>query len=138
MEFIAGMSRNTHRFHRRKPSDGWNDRALCPACRLQMQERDLSVSVLMEWLHDEEMRRAFEASAVLCAPHFLILLDAVQAHDLRDYVIATQQEKLADLLYDLGEFCRKHDYRFARERFGKERDSWRRAVLAMVGRDELF
>jgi hypothetical protein len=36
------------------------------------------------------------------------------------------------------EFHRKHDYRFSKEKFGKEGDSWIRAIEKMIGKEGVF
>jgi len=112
--------------------------SLCPACREQKRDRERYVAVLVEGLHDGEMRSAFEASPGLCVPHFLAALEAAKHAHLRSYLAETQRAKAGDLLHDLDEFCRKHDYRFQREGFGKEGDSWVRAVQMLVGEEGVF
>jgi hypothetical protein len=41
--------------------------------------------------------------------------------------------KWTDLKGELRELIRKHDYRFIEQGFGREGDSWKRAVAAIVG-----
>ena len=41
--------------------------------------------------------------------------------------------RLEEILADLEVFQRKHDYRFAKEPMGRERDAWLRAVRALGG-----
>lgn len=137
-DFLAGMAQGARLFRRRKAADQWDKHTLCPACRVQMQERDISVSVLVAWLGEEEMRLALEASPGLCVPHFLLVLDAAKAEEIRRFLIAVERKKLTGILRELDEFCRKHDYRFSSEGFGKEGDSWVRALRLMVGRDGVF
>jgi len=48
-------------------------------------------------------------------------------------LIAIHREKLEALHTELAELIRKNDYRFMKEGFGKEGDSWLRAVAMMVG-----
>lgn len=46
-------------------------------------------------------------------------------------------EKAHFLSWELGEFWRKHDYRFSHEPKGPETDSWFRAIRFFVGLREL-
>jgi hypothetical protein len=84
-------------------------------------------------LNEPEFRDALEGSAGLCVPHFLSALDRVEDQASRDLLVAIQEAKFTDLRHDLEEFCRKNDYRFRDEGFGKEADSWLRAVRMMAG-----
>lgn len=43
-------------------------------------------------------------------------------------LVETAREALEDLNADLGRYVRHNDYRFSDEPWGKERDSWPRAV----------
>jgi hypothetical protein len=81
------------------------------------------------------MRCAFNACSGLCVPHLLFVLGATLDHDVRQYIVETHRTKYSALLRELEEFCRKHNYRHDGEGFGKEGDSWERAVNMIVGRD---
>jgi hypothetical protein len=56
----------------------------------------------------------------------------------RDYITEAHVAKFSSLVSELDEFMRKYDYRFSSEPFGKEKDSWRRAVDMIVGAKEVF
>ena len=43
-------------------------------------------------------------------------------------LVEIQIIKLGELSAELEEICRKFDYRFADEKWGKEKDAWRRAT----------
>jgi len=135
--FLPGIERMPPRSLRKKLSEPWGRREHCPACRIQNDAQDRYLSVLVEALLDDEMRAAFDASPGLCAPHFMGALRVVEDADVRRCLIETERKKFEELLHDLEEFCRKHDYRFSREGFGKERDSWIRAVNMMTGRKDV-
>ena len=107
----------------------------CPACRTQNECRKRYGRTLIEWLHDQEMRSAFEAAHGLCVPHFLALLDMPMDTEARTSLIEMQRARMRSLLRELEEFHRKHDYRFSDEGFGSESDSWSRAIRMMVGED---
>jgi hypothetical protein len=55
---------------------------------------------------------------------------SVQSHQLLLDLARDHWENLAD---ELSEFIRKNDYRFSKEGFGTERDSWLRATGVLTG-----
>ena len=110
----------------------------CPACRTQNDCRNRYGSTLIEWLNVQEMRGALDAGRGFCVPHFLALLDMPMDAKARTFLIEMQRAKMSSLLRELEEFHRKHDYRSSGEPFGKEGDSWLRAIRMMVGRDWVF
>ncbi len=117
----------------------WGLHDACPACRMEMQDRQRHVSTLVENLADADMRAAFDSSPGLCARHFLAALqEAAGDSELRKHLLSFEEKKLSDLLHELEELCRKHDYRFIKEGFGKEKDSWQRAVNMMAGLKDVF
>lgn len=132
LQFLEGL-RGPDAKLRRKKEQEWNHHALCPACAIQAQSRRGQVGTLLAWLDDPEMREAFEQSPGLCVPHLLFVLDQAEDTDQRDYLIAVQTRMFSTLADELAEYCRKHDYRFLADGFGKEGDSWQRAVNMMVG-----
>jgi hypothetical protein len=107
----------------------------CPLCRYQRQLREHQVSDLVEGLRHEEMRDAFQSSPGLCVPHFLLAVQATRSEPVLRLLVGTELQRFRELLQDLETFCRKHDYRFQQEGFGKEADSWLRAVRMIAGRD---
>ncbi|MDI6829147.1 MAG: DUF6062 family protein [Armatimonadota bacterium] len=110
----------------------------CPACHMQNECRNRYGSTLIEWLDDQEIRGALEASFGLCVPHFLALWEMTTDAKARSLLIELQRAKMELLLNELEEFCRKHDYRFSNEEFGTESDSWSRAIRMMVGEEGIF
>ena len=117
---------------RRRFLDG-GDRAICPACRQDRATRERLVHTLAEWAHDPEMRTALEASPGLCVPHLALAVEAIEESAVRDAVVALHIGKYKALAAELAEYSRKNDYRFSGEGFGKEKDSWIRAVKMMTG-----
>jgi len=112
----------------------------CPAC----EQRDLNMmrtlSELSKYLQDDVMIAAFKKSEGLCIFHLRQAFRHTRVPEKRALLISTQLEIMGDLRTDLGEFIRKNDYRFSKEVFGPERDSWKRAVSmvsgAKIGKDE--
>jgi len=137
LRFLSDVKGTKSRLLKKRPAE-WRRRQACPACRLQVEGREYHVAVLLAGLSHEEMRAAVESSPGLCVPHFLLTIERGRDDAPRRYLIETQENRFKELLNDLGEFCRKHDYRFRGEGFGREGDSWMRAVKMMVGSRDVF
>jgi hypothetical protein len=58
---------------------------------------------------------------------------AKTAEDVLAFIIGVQIDKLTALSFEVGEYLRKHDYRFSHEPYGEERDSFIRATEMLVG-----
>jgi hypothetical protein len=105
----------------------------CPACQKRDEMLSIIISSLVESLGQQEMADALQASDGLCLPHLRLALKAVRDVPSCEKLITVHREKLVALCADLAELIRKNDYRFMKEGFGKEGDSWLRAVGMMVG-----
>ena len=138
LDFLAGLQGLSAKVLRKGASAGWARHETCPACRLQIEGRQYHADVLLEGLAHEEMRAAFESSPGLCVPHFLLALDRTRDAERQQFLVGVQEKRFKELLAELREFCRKHDYRFSGEGFGKEGDSWIRAVKMLTGSRDVF
>ena len=116
----------------------WRLHDLCPACKIELQTRQGHAATLAEGLPQADMCEALDASPGLCVQHFLAVLQKAGDPQLRQHLLSVQERKFKDLLGELEEFCRKHDYRFSKDGFGKERDSWQRAINMMAGLKDVF
>jgi hypothetical protein len=76
----------------------------------------------------------FEASAGLCIPHIVQAAKRNPSYPCLGSLVEAQRGKYARLVAELGEFCRKHDYRCSRETWGVESDAWLRASEILVGK----
>ena len=123
---------------RLKDTKNWVAHQGCPACRLQFEARERHIQVLLNGLREPEMRDAFQESAGLCLPHFFHVKEAARDVETQRFVSDVMQDKYSALTADLTEFQRKREWRHAHEPFGKESDSWIRAVKMMVGERDLF
>jgi hypothetical protein len=106
----------------------------CPLCRLQRENRARHVATLVDGLHHDEMRDALQSCPGLCVPHFLLAVRTTRDESVLRFLVETELKRSRELLQDLETFCRKHDYRYHHEGFGKEADSWVRAVRMIAGR----
>ena len=105
----------------------------CPACHQRDEMTHIIVSTLVEELAQPEMAEALRASDGLCLPHLRLALQEVRDISLCETLLAIHREKLESLRAELAEFIRKNDYRFLGDGFGKEGDSWLRAVTMTIG-----
>jgi len=133
--FLSFLDELEQRAPRRIPkaAAGWRPEQRCPACRIQLQSRERHVSIFVKGLVYEEMVSALKESPGLCVPHFLAAVKAAANTPCRQPLIAIERQKFEELLGDLEEFCRKHDYRYSDEPFGKQGDSWLRALRMLAG-----
>ncbi len=106
----------------------------CPACFFLQGNEERSLDVLTENIDDEQFSSAYESSDGLCLPHFLKAVKTVKDKEQRDFLIRVQTDKMEILSGELSEFIEKHDYRFSGEGYGKEADSWVRAIEMVVGK----
>jgi hypothetical protein len=107
-------------------------RASCPACTREQAAATAAADLLLQHLDDPEIRRLGDAASALCLLHFRLILSKARAGQAI-HLIEQQSTAFEKLLGELDEFIRKNDYRFANEPLGEERDSWTRAVAAMIG-----
>ncbi len=119
----------------------WRNHKACPACKNQLDDRKRYSEIFLDALKnsDSDMINAFEKSAPICVPHFLDLLDQIKRNrNLERYLVDIEQKKIRELIADLDEFIRKHDYQYADESFGREQDCCQRAVRIIAGYEGLF
>lgn len=114
----------------------WRQQRPCPACNLWLEQERLYLQVLLDDWQEPELAPAFAAASGLCWPHTLRLVEQDAQHAHLQAVLAAQQVHLQRLQDELQEFIRKLDYRFGREPYGREADTWRRAVALYVGMRE--
>lgn len=123
------------------PDSGWrarlSPRARCPACRLAAKSEKLYAETLLQHLSEEPFVSAYRASFGLCVPHLRSTLAAVRNETAFRTLLSVQKATWERLSAELSEFIRKHDYRFSKEGFGAEGDSWLRAIEAIIGAEGL-
>jgi len=107
--------------------------AECPVCAHRREMEDIALNALLTHIGDPDLATALAGSAGLCLPHFLRALERVDDAEALKQLVALQRRTLTELRDDLAEFIRKNDYHFRDEGFGKEGDSWRRAIGIVSG-----
>jgi hypothetical protein len=103
--------------------------AYCPLCMTYQQAEQRYLSNLID--HWGELKVEFAASSILCFGHIYKTLGLMKQTKTMKELLEIQIKKLGVLSDELEEICRKFDYRFADEKWGKEKDAWRRAVKLM-------
>lgn len=139
LDFLREIGLHTSRRLRARAISRWRDRDTCPACEHQSRHRSHFVATLIAGLSEPDpgILEAWEKCPGLCVPHFLIVLDEDRGGLASDRLVAHQRERFAELLDELDEFCRKQDFRFRDEPYGKEKDSWLRAVEMITGANDV-
>ncbi|MFN2234084.1 MAG: DUF6062 family protein [Anaerolineales bacterium] len=105
----------------------------CPVCQHQNLVEERVLKTLVATVQRPELSAAIRESDGICLPHLRQALEmdaSVQSHQILLDLARDRWEKLAD---ELSEFIRKNDYRFSKEGFGSERDSWLRATGVLTG-----
>jgi hypothetical protein len=106
----------------------------CPACLALGMHEKRYLGILTENMDEGRFRSAYKSSDGLCLPHFLKAIKMGKNKEHSDFLIRVQAEKIELLSEELSKFINKHDYRFLGEGYGKEADSWVRAIEMVVGK----
>jgi len=110
-------------------------RNVCLFCK---QKKDIEARYVLEFwesFDDQEFSGYYKKSFGLCLPHLVFALKKCGNAKLSKELIAVELPKFSALSGELKEFIRKHDYRFSKEKFGVERDSWLRAIEKFIGKE---
>ena len=105
----------------------------CMVCQKRDRTLHIIISSLTENLREPEMTEALQTSDGLCIPHLKKAFESVTDPDACDFLLSIHRKKLEGLRAELLEFIRKNDYRFKDEVMGAEGDSWRRAIVRVIG-----
>jgi hypothetical protein len=128
----------TRRQRNPEPRGRRGQMAVCPVCRLcRRAERNDIRTILASWA-ELEFAEAFARSTGLCLPHLLACSRLCRGHVNLPPLLADHERRLQVLATELEEFIRKCDYRYQREAFGAERDSWQRVLEVFVGQAGIF
>jgi hypothetical protein len=106
----------------------------CPACRVRERYEQIYLGVLLDHLGEEEFVQAFRRAGGLCLVHLDQASAATRHARALERLWEVQSACMQSLLDELGEFIRKHDYRFRGEGIGNEGTSWIRAIEMVAGK----
>ena len=110
----------------------------CCICTLtRRSERDVLKTILGH-LGEADFAEAFQRSSGLCLPHLTQAMTVGRDHPNLPLLLAAQEQRWRELSWELEEFARKFDYRYADEPKGRESSSWRRALETLAGRPGAF
>jgi len=99
----------------------------CPLCETYSESGTRYLDALLD--HWDELKESLIATSILCINHTQNALAAAGKRSIiREELLDVQINKLSKLSAELEELCRKYDYRFKDEKWGKEKDAWQRAV----------
>ncbi len=131
-DFLKEFLKEHKRYYYQKPNK------VCPLCKTKREVEERYILTFIEGLQEEEFYSSFKDSFGLCLSHLLGVLKKCKEGKTAGLILRIELGKMRSLIGELKEFQRKHDYRFSHEGFGKEGDSWIRAIEKMVGKDGMF
>jgi hypothetical protein len=121
------------------PMLAWRQRKTrCPLCGFARQAERDDLRTILEFIAEPEFGGAFARSSGLCLPHLYAAMAVGRDHPSLSLLLAMQEARWKDLVWELEEFARKFDYRYADEAKGRETSSWHRALEVFTGRASLF
>jgi len=106
---------------------------ICPMCSSRAQFEEWYLESILRNISTRDFAEKYAACDGLCSIHLLRALKLPGSEGSRRALAVAEIRRLGELSVDLHEFLRKHDYRYASEGFGKEGDSWLRAVRKISG-----
>jgi hypothetical protein len=117
---------------------GTATRQICIFCKQEKDAEERYISVFWESFDDPEFNFHYKDSFGLCLPHLALALKKYRNKRLAKELINIETGKISGLIAELKEFMRKHDYRFSKEKFGKEGDSWIRTIEKFIGKEGVY
>jgi len=130
--FIKELSKNKNLDNFRDKND------ICLICKQEKEWEEMYALSFIEYFHEPIFKKSFQNSFGLCIPHLLEVLKKCKDVKLFKGIIRIELGIMDNLLKELKEFHRKHDYRFSKEGFGKEGNSWIKAIEKIVGKGTLL
>ncbi len=108
--------------------------AECPICTEAQAAGTRYLRTLVEnFTGADSLAEDYRRSDGLCLPHFQQALNFVTDAGTFAALTDAQLHIWRQLTDQLDEFVRKSDYRFQREKMGRESDAWQRALAAISG-----
>lgn len=106
----------------------------CRACELVGESVETHLSWLVRQMADREFRERYAASDGLCLPHLRRALEIAEDEEAVRCLVEVAATKLDDLVTNLKEYVRKHDWNNRAEpKYAWEQASWLRAVAFFAG-----
>jgi len=106
----------------------------CPVCELVSEVEERYMQTFLNNFPRKDFQDSYKNSFGLCMHHFLMIYLRLPGQKEKNILKEYQLHTLREYLPQLGEFIRKHDYRFSHEGFNdKEAISWRKIVDKVAG-----
>ena len=105
----------------------------CPVCLHQKMVKERVLKTLVANVQKQELSNAIRDSDGICLPHLRQSLGMNASAPSHQLLLDLARDRWEKLSKELSEFIRKNDYRFSKEGFGSERDSWLRATEVLKG-----
>jgi hypothetical protein len=106
---------------------------VCPACLHQDLVEERVLNTLVDSVPKEALFDAIQDSDGICLPHLRKSLSRKAKTESVQMLLNLAKDRWEKLETELAEFIRKNDYRFNKEGFGGERDSWLRTTANLKG-----
>jgi hypothetical protein len=110
----------------------------CMACQALERAESQHVTSIAEHISDQRLYDAYAASDGLCLPHFRQVLRVAPDASHTDLLTKLQLPKWRALKAELDMLADKYDVNHADEAVGAEADSWRRALIMVSGKRDVF
>jgi hypothetical protein len=114
---------------------GVTAKGICMFCKQEKDAEERYISVFWESFDDSEFNFHYKNSFGLCLSHLALAFKKCRNKKFAKNLIDIEAVKFSGLIAELKEFMRKHDYRFSKEKFGKEGDSWIRTIEKFIGKE---
>lgn len=111
----------------------WKESGKCPACEAHENAEEHYTKAFALYAGDEEFFKKYGESKRLCLPHFRKVFDKIKDKNIAVKLAELQVEDFSKLKEELKEFIRKSDFKYQKEKWGDEKDSWIRAIVKLVG-----
>jgi hypothetical protein len=123
----------------RLPMLAWRSKKTrCYLCTFARRSEQDDLKTILEFIGEPEFAEAFTGSAGLCLPHLYAAMAVGRDHPNLGRLLVIHEKCWRDLLWELEEFARKFDYRYADEARGRESSSPYRTLEVFVGRAGVF
>ncbi len=111
----------------------------CYVCsKLEEKMKNLYSNIVYLWKNDENFKKLFSQQPRFCLPHYQALLAASKELGRKDRAVFCEalgrvtEQSLQELSGDIDWFCKKFDYRFAKEDWKNSKDAIERTVEALT------
>lgn len=105
----------------------------CRVCSMIREVARRYLQALLDLMDKEDGMQLLQQAGGLCLPHLGMAISVAGKDQRLGFVIEAQRQSMESLSQELAEFIRKKDYRYASEPYGREGDSWLRALRLLSG-----